>query len=57
LGAALGVLTRGREELRVLLFVKEEAIATGMRAGERVDLEDELADGDQVDLVLAVGGG
>lgn len=57
LGAALGVLTRGREELRVLLFVKEEAIATGMRAGERVDLEDELADGDQVDLVMAVGGG
>jgi molybdopterin converting factor small subunit len=57
LGAALGVLTRGREELRELLFVKEEAIATGMRAGERVDLEDELADGDQVDLVMAVGGG
>jgi len=54
---ALEVLSRERAEVRKLLFVNESPIATGWRDGERVDLDDQLADGDHLDLVLAVGGG
>ena len=57
LGVALEALTLEREVLRGLLFVRGTPITTGWRDEERVDLDDPLADGDHLDLVLAVGGG
>ena len=54
---ALDALSGDRASVRELLFVNAAPIATGWRAGERVDLDDALTDGDHIDLVLAVGGG
>ena len=50
-------LSAERAPVRELLFVGGSPIATGWRDGERVDLDDILADRDHLDLVLAVGGG
>jgi len=54
---ALELLSAERAPARELLFVGDSPIATGWRDGERVDLDDVLADRDHLDLVLAVGGG
>jgi hypothetical protein len=54
---ALEVLAEEHEALRALLFVNGAAIATAWRDGERVELDEELAVGDHLDLILAVGGG
>jgi aldehyde:ferredoxin oxidoreductase len=54
---ALVVLSKQRVGVKDMLFVKEEAIVTAWRDGERVDLDSQLWDGDQLDLILAVGGG
>ncbi len=57
LNEALLALSEQHPELQELLFVKDAAIVTAWRAGERVDLDGALEDGDQLDLILAVGGG
>jgi hypothetical protein len=54
---ALVVLSGQHVGVKDMLFVKEEAIVTAWRDGERVDLDSHLWDGDQLDLILAVGGG
>jgi hypothetical protein len=57
LNEALLALSEQHPGVQELLFVKDAAIVTAWRAGERVDLDGALADGDQLDLILAVGGG
>ena len=57
LSDALLLLCDGRSQARELLFVNDAAIAVAWRGGERVDLDELVRDGDQLDLVLAVGGG
>jgi hypothetical protein len=57
LNQALVALSEQHPGVKELIFVKDAAIVTAWRAGERVDLDGALEDGDQLDLILAVGGG
>lgn len=57
LDQALHALSERCPGVQELIFVGDEAIVTAWRGAGRVDLDEYLEDGDELDLILAVGGG